>query len=149
MSSKLGSTTQSCETSLSFFVILLKNSWCTVWCNFSCTGVHISCRYTHSHSLIGYHRMLSRFSCAIQQVPVDHLCHIPSCANANPSSQSFFPRPHSLSPLVTIDLSLKSVSLFLYRLFLSFNGLPVVFLQQGQEEALLLMELNPVGWGDP
>ena len=39
---------------------------------------------THIHSQIRYHSTLSRFLCAIQQVPVDHPFHIQSCACVNP-----------------------------------------------------------------
>ena len=31
--------------------------------------------YAYKHSHIGYHRILSRFSCAVQQVPIDYSIH--------------------------------------------------------------------------
>ena len=63
-------------------------------------------------SHIDYYRLLSRFSFAIQQVPVDHL-PIPYiiayiCQSQLPIPSSY---PH-ISTLVIISLFLKSVSLF-------------------------------------
>lgn len=76
--------------------------------NFCCTSNWFIHRYAHSLFHIGYHRALGRFPCTIQQVPVDHPLHIPF---ANPSL------PPNPSPLVTISLLLKSLSVFLFCTF--------------------------------
>ena len=43
--------------------------------NFCYTAKWFSYTYTHIHSHINYHRILSRFPCAIEKVPIDHPFH--------------------------------------------------------------------------
>ena len=67
-------------------------------------------------SHICYYKVLSRFPCAVQQVFVDYLFYMQQCVYVNPNLLIYPSR--YLSPLVTISLFPKSVSLFLIKCFL-------------------------------
>ena len=69
-------------------------------------------------SHIGYYRILSRVPSPVQLVPVVYLFYIQQCVYINPKLLKFIP-PTLVSPLVTVSLFSKSVSLFLQIVFLN------------------------------
>ena len=69
-------------------------------------------RHPFFFRFFSHHRTLDRVPCAIKQVPVGQVFHVPQCAYASAKPQVHL-SPY-LSPLVTISLFLKTLSLFLF-----------------------------------
>ena len=111
---------------------ILKNYWSIVdlqhHISFRCTAKSVSHMYAYIHffSHIGYYKILSKFSCAIQYVLINHLFYTVMCiCDFYPSNSSLLTM---VAPMVTIRLVLKSMSLYvfyksviLYKVTLSFK----------------------------
>ena len=102
----------------SFFNVLLKYSWFTMLWHFLLYNKVIQLyMYTHPFfcrffSHIGYHRILGRVPCAVQQVFTGQSFHIPQWASANPKAPVHpSPQPVLFGTLKFVFKICESVSL--------------------------------------